>query len=303
MIPILLLASVLSPAPSAAQPHPHEDMEPRPVVTGGDSCLPIKFADGMPIITGRLAGRDLSFGFDTGSPGGPLLGPALIKQLKLRQIGEAQMTDPSMKNVLTTPLYELRDLKIGNFTIKKWEAAAHPPRVSRSFAEPDGIIGLTAFAGYVVTIDYPGRRILLAKGRLPEPDGRSSFHYDGPIPRVPLSIEGHAIDAHLDSGNARYGLIVPEALAGQLAGYAKAFPIGIAKTVNNTFDLKAIPVADARVGEFPLYAGTAAFPSTGSRANVGSALLKDMVVLVDPANAIVALKRASPGLENGCPKT
>src|SRR3954447_16736584 len=171
MIGILALLSVLTVVPDAAQPRPHEDIEGRrPIVTGADSCLPIKLADGMPVITASLGGRDLSFGFDTGSPGGPLLSSALIKQLKLRQIGEAQMTDPSMKNVVTTPLYELRDLKIGNFTIKKWEAAAPPPHESRRFAEPDGIIGLTAFAGYVVTIDYPGRRILLAKGRLPEPD-------------------------------------------------------------------------------------------------------------------------------------
>ena len=304
MIGILALLSVLTVVPDAAQPRPHEDIEGRrPIVTGADSCLPIKLADGMPIITASLGGRDLSFGFDTGAPGGPLLSPAVIKELKLRQTGEAQMTDPSMKNVVTTPLYELRDLKIANFTIEKWEAAAHPARESRRFAEPDGIIGLTAFAGYVVTIDYPGRRILLAKGRLPEPDGRSSFHYEGPIPRVPLTVEGHAIEAHVDSGNARYGLIVPEALASQLAGYAKQFPIGIARTVNNTFDLKAIPIADARVGDFPLYAGTAAFPSTGNRANLGSALLKDMLVLVDPANAIVSLKRAPAGLENGCPKT
>lgn len=297
-------AQMLAPA-AAAQPvmSSHSDDEPKPVVSGSDTCLPMKLADGLPVISGRLGGRSITLAFDTGSPGGPLLSPAVIRDLKLPKVGEAQVTDPSMKNVLTVGLYGLANLSIGNVKIEQWTAIEHSAKESRRLAEPDGIIGLTAFAGFVVTIDYPGRRILLTKGRLPEPDGRSIFHYEGPIPRVPLSIEGHPIDAHLDTGNARYGLIVPEKYAASLANYSRSFAIGIARTVNNQFDLKAVPVSDAKVGDFPLYAGTAAFPSAGARANVGSEILKDMVVMIDPANAIVALKRAPSGLENGCPAT
>ena len=48
-------------------------------------------------------------------------------------------------------------------------------------------------------------------------------------------------------------------------------------------------------------AGTAAFPSVAGRANIGSLVLMDMVLKVDPANHVVSLERAAPGLENGCP--
>ncbi|HEX6217812.1 MAG TPA: hypothetical protein VFZ35_00885 [Sphingomicrobium sp.] len=300
MIALLILAA----AQAAAQPVPQvmHRAPPPPKISGADSCLPLKFIDNMPVIEAAIGARKVSLGFDTGAPGGPLLQPAIIGELNLPQVGEARMTDPSMRNVLSVPIHALRGLKVGNLTVEEWNATARPHRESRRFADPDGIIGLTAFAGYVVTIDYPSGRMLISKGRLPEPDGKSSFKFDGPIPRVPLTIDGKTIDAHLDTGNARYSLILPESFASGLPGHANRFPIGIARTINNSFNLMAQPVREAKVGELPLYAGTAAYPGPSPvRGNIGSPLLKDMIVKVDPANGIVALERAKPGLENGCP--
>jgi len=204
-----------------------------------------------------------------------------------------------MKNVQTMGLYELRDLKLGGLSIAAWTVSERARRPDVPY-EPDGIVGLDAFNGYVVTIDYPGGRILAAPGRLPEPDGKTSFRYDGPIPRVPLDIDGQAIEAHIDTGNARYALILPEAYAAHLVGYPNRFPIGVAHSINNKYDLMAIPVRDARVGNLPLYAGTAAFPAPATIGNIGAPILRDMVIKVDPANSIIALERATAGLETGC---
>ena len=305
MITLLALAvgqaSAAPPASPAAQVIVRQNPE-TPAISGADSCLPLKFLDNVPVIQASIGGRSLSLMFDTGAPGGPLLNDAVIADLKLDQIGEARVSDPSLKNVINVPLYGLRGLKVGNLSVGEWHTSARPKRESRRFAEPDGVLGLTAFAGYVVTIDYPSGRMLVIKGRLPEPDGRTSFKYEGPIPRVPLSIEGKTIEAHLDTGNARYALILPETYASELAGYGNRFPIGIARTVNNMFNLMALPVQETKVGELQLYAGTAAYPGPSpSRGNIGSPLLKDMIVRVDPANGIVSLERARPGLENGCP--
>ena len=307
MIALLALAvAQTSPVPPHPPGGPQMVMRApvTPKISGSDSCLPLKFVDFMPVIQASVGGRTVALGFDTGAPGGPLLHPSIIADLKLGHVGEARMSDPSLTNIITTPIYGMRDLKIGNLTVDEWTATARPHRESRRFADPDGIIGLTAFAGYVVTIDYPGGRMLFTKGRLPEPDGKTSFKFEGPIPRVPLSIEGKTIEAHLDSGNARYALILPENYASGLPGYANRFPIGIARTVNNTFNLMALPVQETKVGELPLYAGTAAYPGPSpSRGNIGSPLLKDMIVKVDPANGIVSLERAKPGLESVCPTT
>jgi hypothetical protein len=260
----------------------------------------MKLSNGLPVVTATLQGRKMTLAFDTGSPGGPHIDPAIIEQLKLTQIGEVRLTDPSQKNIQSVGLYEVHDLKLGGLSIANWNVSGRPARPDATTAEPDGVFGLDAFNGYVVTIDYPGGRITATPGRLPEPDGKTSFRYQGPIPQVPLSIEGHQLDAHVDTGNSRYALIVPESYAAQLGGYGSRFPIGIARTINNKYDLMALPVRDAKVGDLPLYAGTAAYPGASAHGNLGSPLLRDMVIKVDPANAIVSLTRAAPGLESGC---
>jgi hypothetical protein len=271
----------------------------KPVVTGPLTCVPLTLSDGHAIIPVTLAGQTLRLIFDTGSPGGPHIDSAIIDKLNLTKIGEVRMTDPSMQNIQTIGLYQLRDLKIGNLTIHDWNVSGSPPSPNLA-NKPDGVIGLDAFSGYVVTIDYPGGRVVATPGRLPEPDGKTSFRYQGPIPLVPLTIEGQPIDAHVDTGNARYALILPQSYAAHLAGYSNRFPIGVAHTINNQYNLMALPVRDAKVGNLPLYAGTAAFPAPATIGNIGAPLLRDFVIKVDPANSIISLERATPALEPGC---
>jgi hypothetical protein len=273
---------------------------PPALIHGADVCLPIKFADGLPVIPATIAGKAITLGFDTGAPGIVHLNQPLVDELKLTKIGQTRATDPSGRNVLTLGVYGIKDLKLGRFSIDQWVASGDAPS-TRRFANPDGIIGLDAFRGYIVTIDYPGRRLIVTKGSLPAPDGKASFHYEGPIPRVPLTVDGHPIDAHIDSGNSRYAVIVPQTFAAQLPNYGNRFPIGSARTVNNKYDLVALPVHESRIGEFPLYAGTVAYPGPSETGNIGSQILRDMIVRVDPANSIISFERAKPGLEDGCP--
>jgi hypothetical protein len=287
-------------AAGATAPQAQIADESAPIIRGADTCVPMRFVDGLPIIPATLAGQSLSLGFDTGAPHAPDVDPLILQRLHFKQIGEAEATDPSLRNAISLAIYDLRDLKIGNFRIERWQAIAHPPKSSR-FANPDGIIGLDAFAGYIVTIDYPGRRFILKKGRLPPADGRSSFHYDGSIPAVPLTIDGHTTEAHIDTGNARYPVIVPETFAAQLPGYTQRFPIGTAHTVNNKYDLVALPIHDSKIGDFPLYAGTVASPGPSRGGNIGSQILKDMIIRIDPANSIISFERAKADLEDGCP--
>lgn len=286
-----------------AEPQPHRVMRgpPPPKVSGADSCVPLSMAGGLPIIPVQIGGKTYQMAFDTGAPGGPLLRPGLVRDLKLEKIGEARVSDPSLKNVATVGLFDLPAMKVGALTISDWVTTERPPRDPR-FGEPDGVFGPQAFAGYVVTYDYPGSRLLIRKGQLPDADNRTSFSYPGAIPQVPLMIDGKTINAHVDTGNGRYGLIVPKEFAAQLPGIGKSFAIGIARTANNRYDLSAFPVASASIGAMPLYPGTAAFPGPAQHGNIGSFLLRDMIVKVDPARKIIAFERASGTLELGVPE-
>ena len=297
-----MLAFAVFLAAADAQSHSDSDEPPPPVVRGANVCLPIKFADGLPVIQATIGDRPISLGFDTGAPGILHLDTPVVESLRLKKVGETEATDPSGRNPVTVGLYEIHNLKLDEFQVAQWVTSSDTPSPTR-FASPDGIIGLDAFRGYVVTIDYPSRRLLITAGRLPDPKGRHSFHYKGSIPRAPLTLDGQTIDAHVDTGNARYTVIIPDSFAARLPGYAERFPIGTAHTINNKYDLVALPVHDSRVGDLPLYLGTVASPGPSETGNIGSRILRDMIVKVDPANSIISFERAKPGLEDGCPRS
>ena len=293
-----LLAAALAMLQAVPQPQAVVRSLPKPETSGTDSCIRMELARVMPVIPISIGGRELKVGLDTGAPGGPHLPVALIEALGAELIGEAHMSDPSLQNPVPVGLYRIDGLKIGNIEVDNWIATGrNDPRPSALGV--DGIIGLDAFDGFVVTIDFPSSRLVLTEGRLPEPDGKTSFRYEGPIPQVPLTLDGRTMAAHIDTGNARYAVLAPAAAAETLPARGEAFPVGLARTINNTFSLMAVPVEDARVGTLDLHAGTVAFPSPGPNGNLGSLLLRDMVVKIDAANQIVALER-SAGAEDGC---
>jgi hypothetical protein len=93
--------------------------------------------------------------------------------------------------------------------------------------------------------------------------------------------------------------MVPAATAEALPARGQAYPVGLGRTVSNSFSLMAVPVHEVRVGTLDLHAGTVAYPSPGARGNVGSLLLRDKVVKIDPAYRIVTLERAT-NPEDGC---
>jgi hypothetical protein len=85
-----------------------------------------------------------------------------------------------------------------------------------------------------------------------------------------------------------------------LPGFGERHAIGLAHSINNTYTLMAVPVREAKVGDIALHAGTAAYPAPADMGHLGSELLRDMVVKVDPANGIVSLARSDKA-EDGCP--
>lgn len=298
---LAVFVGAASPAAAQQQAAPVERrvavQAPKPQVSGEDSCIPLSMAGLMPTVPVRIGDRELTMAFDTGAPGGMVLSQQVVDELMPPKIGEARMSDPSGRNPVSTPLYRIDDVRIGKLEVDGWLGTSPPSHGPAR--QTDGVIGLSAFDGFVVTIDYPSGRLLLTRGRLPKPDGMTSFHYDGPIPSVPLAFDGQTVPAHIDTGNARYGLIVPQALAEKLPGFGERYAIGIAHSINNAYALMAVPLREAKVGDIPLHAGTTAFPSPADMGNLGSDLLRDMVVKVDPANGIVALARSAQA-EDGC---
>jgi hypothetical protein len=286
------------PAPPSAQPVMARRGPPPPDSVSGDKAvLPMTFTSGLPTISVTINGKGpFKIGFDTGAPGGPHLTDRLTDALGLSPFGEARASDPSGKNPIAVKLYRLDSAAFGPVNVKGWVATAQPVRKGR-LESLDGLVGLDAFAGYVVTLDFAKGSLSIEKGALPDADGQRVFQYGGPIPSVPVVIEGQTVQAHLDTGNVRHPLIVPEAFALKLAQKDKSRPIGQAHTVSNTIEMHAVPLTgEAKVGPVSLVVREAGYPSIIDKANIGSLALEGKVLKVDPANKRIMIEDGEPVL-------
>jgi hypothetical protein len=295
---LLTLAAGAALAQPATSPQPavrvvRRAAPPPPIVTGDHAVVPLTFVAGFPTLSATIGGKPVKLGFDTGAAGGARLTDRVVQALNLQPVGEALAADPSGKNPVRLKLYPVEDLALGSLNITRWIATSAPVRPGK-LETLDGIIGLGAFDGFIVTLDYPGARLLLERGALPEADGKTVFTYKDPIPVVPLTIEGKAIEAHLDTGNIRMPVIVPEAFAARLSRNAEARPAGLAHTVSNTIAMKAMPVTGTiAVGQVPLAVTEVGFPSVIDLANLGSLALTNMTIRVDPRNKRVQIVRST----------
>jgi hypothetical protein len=266
---------------------------PPPVVTGDHASAPLDFNGGLPTFSAEIGGKPFKLGFDTGAAGGAHLADKIVAALNMQPIGEVLAGDPSGKNLVRLKLYPVNDLVIGPVKISNWVGTSEPAMPAK--LQPlDGIIGLCAFDGFVVTLDYAGSRLMLDRGALPEPDGQAIFAYDDIVPVVPLTVEGKMIRAHLDTGNVNAALIVPENFANQLSRKAEARAAGVAHTISNVIQMKAEPIAGtAHVGNIPLTAAAVHFPSVIDMANIGSLALGSLTIKIDPKNHRIQFLRAA----------
>lgn len=296
---LIAIAAVVQNEPAASAP-PGQMVVRRqgpaaPKVTGDFAVVQLDLSADIPAFSAEVGGKTVKLAFDTGAPGPLRLTDSVASGLGLSKIGEARASDPSGRNPIILPIYSLASAKIGGLEIRDWDATGSPPRAGK-LAAFDGIIGLSAFHGFVVTLDYASSQLEIRRGSLPPADGKTIFKYQGdPIPNLPLTIDGKTMNAHLDTGNSAGPVIVPEQFAKALANYNQAKVVGRARTVSNEMVLSAFDVAVApSVGAVTLNTRQVVFPSVAGLANIGSKALKGMVVRIDPANGLVQLEAAPP---------
>ena len=143
------------------------------------------------------------FGIDTGgAQGGARIDSSLMETLALKASGQVQATDGSGRNPQMAEMVKLESIEIGGLRFTDVTAGSRNYRKSPRPLNIDGILGLSVFSEYLVTLDYPAKLLRLEKGELPKADGAEILDYkkQGGIPLLELSVGCTKIDAHLDSG-------------------------------------------------------------------------------------------------------
>jgi hypothetical protein len=164
---------------------------------------------------------------------------------------------------------------------------------------PRGALSAQSFPGYLLCFDYPGKKITLRKGALPDTDGRAIFAYgaDDPLPVVPLKVGGEEVKVNLDTG-APFALALPTKYKDQLRLAVPAVEKGKAITHSGEFPIfKGTVDGDIEIGEFKLRSRDLAFtdvalhPQAVPQGQLGYAALRDFVVTLDSANRRVQFAR------------
>jgi hypothetical protein len=208
---------------------------------------------GRPLVDVRINGKGpFPFILDTGAAG-TVIAADLIEELAIRdgRIRELSLGEATITDLLAFPFPGLSGL-----------GGDRPPR---------GVLSAAAFPGYLLTLDYPGRKIALRAGELPAPD-------QGRIHRV-----------HVDSGSPN-GLMLPLPFLDELKLTSLPVVAGRARTVAGEFKLMAAGVdGPIELGEYALDLPRVIFsdlrpgPAPGP-GNVGFEVLLHFALTIDSTN-------------------
>lgn len=103
-----------------------------------------------------------------------------------------------------------------------------------------GILGFTAFGDYLLTLDYPGRRVVLSQGSLPDVDQQDVLALTSHElhPSIALRIAGEGRLAEVDSGSG-FSLQVPTSMVPELPFRAPPILTAHARTLAGVSTMRA----------------------------------------------------------------
>jgi predicted aspartyl protease len=267
---------------------------------------PIELIHDKPYVQVLINGKGpFRFVIDTGTGAEALVTPELADQLALPAAGQVRLSDPSRQGQQRTQLVLIHSLTVAGVEFTAVKAMRHSlagQDAANQFGPSQdgfggggscqGLLGFTLFRDYLLTLDYPSRRVTLAAGAL-EPDAgpdqqRSVVPFRMPdgVPIARLDIGGLAVDALLDTGGD--GLSIPEKVASRLRFAIDPTLFANGQSLSTRFQVKAGKLgADVRLGRYtfqkPFVEINPAFPL----ANFGSCPLQKFALTFDQKSLLV----------------
>ncbi len=257
--------------------------------------VPMLFRGTMPAVEVMVNGQGpFLFAIDTGAQGMARVDSTLVEKLKLQSVGKMRASDGSGQNIRTLDVVELDSIAFGGVKFQAVRAPTRNYNLSPNSQKIDGILGFNLFADYLLTLDYPAKRVRLERGELPKPDGAEIISFENPngIPIVELFVGSAKVKAHIDSGNTIGGFVLPTLLVEKLTFAASPKIVGRARTVSNDVEIKEGRLKDGiRLGRFEFTEPTVVFPALSDDANIGAKVLREFALTFDQKNKRLRLKR------------
>ena len=293
---ILAVAVALSPA-LAAQMHvgPRVPVPASIAVPGDGVTVPMQDMGGRPVVEVKINGKGpYRFILDTGAVT-TVVSDELSRELSLST--PAGMQVAAVGGGTPPVIVVIHDLRVGDALLTDMIAAVMPlGGLLKGDNAPRGVLSAASFPGYLLTYDYPGRRISIKKGILDSADSRSIFQYteEQVLPTVPLRIAGHDTQVHLDTGSG-FGLTLPVKFLTELPLASQPKEAGRVRTGGGEFTVSIARVdGTIELGKYKLDLDEVRFsdvrPGPGpAPGNIGYEVLRHFVVTLDSKNRRIRL--------------
>jgi hypothetical protein len=263
--------------------------------TAEAKTIPMQTENGMPTVEVMVNGQGpFVFGIDTGAQGGSRIDSSLVEKLALKSSGQVQATDGSGRNPQAAELFKLESITIGDLRFSDVTAGSRNFKNSPRPLKIDGILGLSVFSEYLVTLDFPAKLLRVEKGELPKADGAEILDYksQGGIPLLELTVGNTKINAHLDSGNGIGAFVFPTAFVEKLTQASEPKVVGRARSASGEMEIKQVQIKEVvRLGRHEFPDATVTYPALSDIGNVGVKTLNQFVVTFDQQHERVRLTR------------
>lgn len=250
--------------------------------------VPMLFRGPTPAVEVMINGKGpFIFAIDTGAQGSARVDSSLVEKLELKPAGQIRAGDGSGMGTRMMDVIKLDSLAIGSLRFQNVEAPTRNYNMNPNAPHVDGILGFNLFSEYLLTLDFPAKRVRIERGELPKADEREVLSYDGSrgIPVIELSVGSLKVNAHIDSGNMSGGVVVPESLVQQLQLASEPKVVGRAKTVTNDFEIKEAALkGSVKLGRYEFNDPLITFAPIFHDSNVGSKMLSSFTLTFDQKN-------------------
>jgi hypothetical protein len=219
---------------------------------------------------------------------------SLKESLDLKTVGQALSGDPSGKNSRTIDLVKLDSISLGGREFHDVETGVGNYNRMPNAPRVDGVLGFGLFAEYLLTLDFPGNRVRLEKGALPQANGAEILDYetDHGIPSIEMEVGGLKVKAHIDTGNMRGGFTLPSSVVEKLSLSTPPRVVGRGRTTSNDFEIKEATLkGNLRWGRYEFNDPTVTFIDIFNIGNIGAKVLRDFALTFDQKNHRVRLIR------------
>ena len=261
----------------------------RTVLASDEVVLPIRIIDGLPYANVDIGKKTALFMIDTGSACA-MISPKLATEEELASLGtcgndDAPEAKPSQRFVTCFPS------TWGVPGLTTW--TQQYMTVNRLPEGVGGVLGWRVFSDVLMAVDYPNRRLVLRRGKLPSPDGEEILPIRLVPPdgfAIPASLNGTERWFYLDTG-CSIGVLQTD--AGNLEWHAPPVQVTLQNEHSNTIGKVGRARGELRVGRHIIREPIMAIDPARKAPDLGCDLLRNFVVTFDFRNKRLRLQRSS----------